>query len=184
MPADPLSLSEREETRAGIERGEPLSVIAGRLGRHRCTVSAEVNRNGGRAVYRATAAQTRAVRQRARPKAAKLAIDGGLASVGNRYLRARPPRRPWGHPAGTAAPGSRRAGDGGTGARARPRRSRPASRPHQGRGVDRPAALTPATACVRLLAAKGFHDQPPPFVVGGVEGVVDGCEQGALPVVA
>jgi len=48
MPASPLTACEREEIRAGIERCEPLTVIARDIGRHRCTVSAEVNRNGGR----------------------------------------------------------------------------------------------------------------------------------------
>lgn len=62
MPAEPLTLPEREEIRAGLERGESLTAIAVVIGRHRCTVSAEVSRNGGRAVYRATVAQARADR--------------------------------------------------------------------------------------------------------------------------
>ncbi|MBI2709474.1 MAG: helix-turn-helix domain-containing protein [Actinobacteria bacterium] len=64
MPAAPLSLPEREEIRASIERGESLTAAADRLGRHRCTVSAEVARNGGRDGYRAAAAQARARRSR------------------------------------------------------------------------------------------------------------------------
>jgi IS30 family transposase len=80
MPAVPLTLCEREEIRAGIERGDPLVHIAGLLGRHRCTVSAEVRRNGGRAGYRATAAQARADVERGRPKAATLAADPVLAA--------------------------------------------------------------------------------------------------------
>lgn len=78
MPADPLSLSEREEIRAGIAAGESLCSIAARLGRHRCTVSAEVARNGGRHAYRASAAERRAIEQRARPKTSKLLADRDL----------------------------------------------------------------------------------------------------------
>ena len=67
-----MTLPEREEIRAGLERGESLTVIAAVMRRHRCTLSAEVNRNGGRAVYRAAAAQARADRELARPKVACL----------------------------------------------------------------------------------------------------------------
>ena len=80
MPAEPLLLCEREEIRAGIERGETDGVIAARLGRHRCTVNAEINRNGGRSGYSAVAAQDRAEAQRRRPKAAKLVADPALAA--------------------------------------------------------------------------------------------------------
>ena len=45
---------EREEIRAGIERGESLSVIASGLGRPPSTVCREVARNGGRDAYNAT----------------------------------------------------------------------------------------------------------------------------------
>ncbi len=74
MPAEPLTSPEREEIRAGIERHEPLTSIAERLGRHRCTVSAEVARNGGRDHYRAVAAQERADACRARCSAGVVAI--------------------------------------------------------------------------------------------------------------
>jgi IS30 family transposase len=80
MPAEPLTLSEREEIRAGIERGEPLVTVAGRLGRHRGTVSGEVARNGGRALYRAVLARCRADSQRARPKVPVLVADPVLAA--------------------------------------------------------------------------------------------------------
>ena len=82
MPAQPLSAPEREEIRAGIERCETDSVIAGRLGRHRATINAEINRNGGRARYTATAAQTRADSSRARPKATRFDADPALRSCG------------------------------------------------------------------------------------------------------
>ncbi|MEX1163976.1 MAG: IS30 family transposase [Nitriliruptor sp.] len=89
MPAQPLTLHEREEIRAGIERAEPLTTIAERLGRHRCTISTEVNRNGGRTGYAAVAAQDRADRQRSRPKVPKLAADPGLAAHVTARLEAR-----------------------------------------------------------------------------------------------
>jgi IS30 family transposase len=78
MPAEPLLLPEREEIRAGLAAGEAVTVIAARLGRHRCTISAEVNRNGGRDAYRATAAEKQADERRARPKIAKLIADPEL----------------------------------------------------------------------------------------------------------
>ncbi len=79
MPANPLSLPEREEIRAGIARGETLARIAGDLGRHRCTVSAEVTRNGGRNAYRAIGADAQAACRRRRPKDPKLVADADLA---------------------------------------------------------------------------------------------------------
>lgn len=79
MPAQPLTLHEREEIRAGIERDETDGVIGECVGRHRCTINAEINRNGGRAAYRAVAAQTRADTQRVRSKVPKLAADRELA---------------------------------------------------------------------------------------------------------
>jgi transposase, IS30 family len=89
MPAEPLLLHEREEIRAGIERGETDGVIAGRLGRHRCTINAEINRNGGRAVYAAVAAQARADVERQRPKVPKLVADPGLAALVSARLEAK-----------------------------------------------------------------------------------------------
>ena len=80
MPASPLTLHEREEIRAGIERREPDRVIAQRLGRHRLTVNAEVTRNGGRGAYSAVDAQGRADAQRSRPKVPKLVAAPDLAA--------------------------------------------------------------------------------------------------------
>ncbi len=55
-----LTRDEREEIRAGIERGESDAVIEGRLGRHRSTVWREIKANGGRGGYRAFRAHDRA----------------------------------------------------------------------------------------------------------------------------
>ena len=65
-----LSGLEREEIRAGLERGESLRGVAARLGRAPSTVSREVNRNGGRVGYRAWRAGDRAAVQARRPKPA------------------------------------------------------------------------------------------------------------------
>ncbi len=89
MPAEPLSLVEREEIRAGVERGETVTAIAAALRRHRCTISAELSRNGGRQVYRAASAQSRAEAMRARPKAPVLVANPLLAAHVEARLRAK-----------------------------------------------------------------------------------------------
>lgn len=70
-----LSEAEREEVSRGLARGDSLTQIARRLGRHCSTVSREVKRNGGADDYRATDAETRAVTQARRPKQCKLATN-------------------------------------------------------------------------------------------------------------
>ena len=89
MPAHPLTALEREEIRAGIERGETDRQVGDRLGRHRCTISAEINRNGGRRAYSATVAQVRAGAQQRRPKVARLVADPVLAAVVTGRLEAK-----------------------------------------------------------------------------------------------
>lgn len=89
MPADPMTAHDREEIRAGIERQESLTAIAKRIGRDRTAVSREVNRNGGREVYEAVAAQARADAMRARPKVSVLASDPVLAAHVEARLRAK-----------------------------------------------------------------------------------------------
>lgn len=89
MPANPLSAFEREEIRAGIESGLRDHEIAALLGRHRCTINAEINRNGGRDRYRATEAQERARTRRRRLTVPKLVADCDLAAHVAKRLKAR-----------------------------------------------------------------------------------------------
>lgn len=80
MPAEPLTAREREEIRVGVDRGETDAAIGLRLDRDRSTIGREIARNGGRALYSATAAQARADANLARPKAPKLVTDPALAA--------------------------------------------------------------------------------------------------------
>jgi transposase, IS30 family len=73
-----LSLTEREEIRAGIAAGESFRAIARRLGRSASTVSREVGGVRGRGRYRATRADDRAYEAACRPKLCKLARNRRL----------------------------------------------------------------------------------------------------------
>lgn len=66
--AGALTTEDREEIRAGIERRESDAAIAERIGKDRATVWREIRANGGRAAYRAYAAQRRTDELACRPK--------------------------------------------------------------------------------------------------------------------
>ena len=68
-----LSAADREDIRAGLDAGDSLRAIAGRLGRAPSTVSREVSANGGPKAYRGWRAHRRASDLARRPKVAKLA---------------------------------------------------------------------------------------------------------------
>jgi IS30 family transposase len=82
---------EREEIRAGIEKGWSFRMISTGLGRFPSTVSREVASNGGRNQYRAVSADRAAEERASRPKPFKLVVDPVLAAavtellVGKKY---------------------------------------------------------------------------------------------------
>jgi IS30 family transposase len=76
-----LKMPEREEISRGLNSGESLRSIAGRLARAPSTVSREVARHGGRARYRANHADYEASRWALRPKPCRLALNGRLRKV-------------------------------------------------------------------------------------------------------
>jgi len=80
-----LSVQDREEIRAGLERGESFTVIARMMGRSVSTVSREVATNGGRDRYRAWQAHLGAGQRARRPKKPKLAL-GPLATQVTAWL--------------------------------------------------------------------------------------------------
>ena len=67
-----LSMREREEIRAGIERNETLTSIAASLRRSVSSLSREVASNGGRKAYEAWRAHERAYERARRPKPTRL----------------------------------------------------------------------------------------------------------------
>ena len=76
-----LTLVEREDISRGIASGCSLRVIAQALRRAPCTVSREVARHGGRAKYRASAADQQAWDSALRPKACLLATHNQLQRI-------------------------------------------------------------------------------------------------------
>ena len=80
-----LSMGEREEIRAGLERGESFTAIAKLIGRAISTVSREVAANGGRDGYQAWQAHREAGLRARRPKIPKL-VCGALATQVTEWL--------------------------------------------------------------------------------------------------
>jgi IS30 family transposase len=73
-----LSTNEREEISRGIAARLSDRKIAAKLDRAPSTISREIERNGGRGQYRATAADARAWRKARRPKRCRLATNDRL----------------------------------------------------------------------------------------------------------
>jgi IS30 family transposase len=83
-----LSLAEREEISRGLAAGWSVRAIAAGLGRAPSTVSREVVANGGRAGYRAAAADVAAWARAVRPKPSKLASRVALTDLVAAKLKA------------------------------------------------------------------------------------------------
>lgn len=76
-----LTMAEREEISRGLAAGRSARTIAVCLGRSPSTISREIARNGGRADYRAAAADHRAYQRARRPKPAKLVRNTRLRAL-------------------------------------------------------------------------------------------------------
>jgi IS30 family transposase len=76
-----LTLAEREDISRGIASGCAMRVIARGLRRAPSTVSGEIARHGGRAQYRANAADQQAWQTALRPKPCLLAIHAALREI-------------------------------------------------------------------------------------------------------
>ena len=81
-----LTVAEREEIRAALERRESLTRIASSLGRSVSTISREVAANGRRSGYQAWAAYRRAEQRSRRPKPTRLS-HRPLAKVVTTWLQ-------------------------------------------------------------------------------------------------
>jgi len=82
-----LTLPEREEISRGIVAELSLRCIAAKLGRSASTVSREINRNGGRYLYRASEADKAAWDRAHRPKTCKLVQNRALARIVAKKLK-------------------------------------------------------------------------------------------------
>jgi IS30 family transposase len=84
-----LSTAEREEISRGLARGDGFRAIGRAIGRSHPTVSREVNRNGGRARYRAQRAEAAAWERARRPKPSKLFLSFSLRAIIEEKLKLR-----------------------------------------------------------------------------------------------
>jgi len=82
-----LTPAEREEISRAMAEGQSIRSIAAQLERAPSTVSRELRRNGGSAVYRASEADSAAWERALRPKCCKLAKDRALAQIVTDKLR-------------------------------------------------------------------------------------------------
>jgi len=78
MPGQALCAEDREEIRAGIERGESFAQIGRSLSRPTSTISREVQRNHGRGAYNATRAEKWARLRRRRKRLTRFERDPSL----------------------------------------------------------------------------------------------------------
>ena len=76
-----LTHGEREEISRGLAAGRSLREIAERIERATSTVSREITRNGGTALYRAAEADEKAWNRARRPKKCLLATNGKLCLI-------------------------------------------------------------------------------------------------------
>jgi IS30 family transposase len=76
-----LTAVDREQISRGLAAEQSFRDIARALGRPPSTISREVNRNGGRAQYRAVEAERQAWRRAARPKPCRLARERKLRGL-------------------------------------------------------------------------------------------------------
>jgi transposase, IS30 family len=81
-----LNLDEREEISRGIARGHSARVIARALGRSHTTIAREIERCGGRARYRAHAADREAWARARRPRPTKLELCPELRRAVEEHL--------------------------------------------------------------------------------------------------
>lgn len=76
-----LTVAEREDISRSLVAGASIRKIAASLGRAPSTISREINRNGGHALYRANQADKRAWDRARRPKRCRLAENPALAET-------------------------------------------------------------------------------------------------------